>query len=225
MEFLRRLAPVRESDASRATAVLPSRFDSEGPLRRILAQVPLAQPLEEGESSPSFDATPATGTVDGAVAERHPVAPVAPSYVESRRLASGRANGVTEVPPAHTSPAVLALESRLPQASPQAYRRSVEGANPVRAEQRILGTGPGSEVGAVASPGTQPRVPSPLSGAVLAQRSLPSREESQVVHVTIGRIDVVASKVPTPPVRSGAAPREPTRTLTDYLRRDSGSSR
>jgi hypothetical protein len=58
----------------------------------------------------------------------------------------------------------------------------------------------------------------PLSQSILAQRTLQSRDDSQVVHVTIGRIDVVANTAPAPAVGRGPTPRQRTATLADYLR-------
>ncbi|MEO5658408.1 MAG: hypothetical protein ABIQ90_01245 [Polaromonas sp.] len=63
-----------------------------------------------------------------------------------------------------------------------------------------------------------------MSQSTLAQRALRSRDEDkQVVHVTIGRIDVVANAAPTPAVRRTQAPRQGTVTLADYLRGGKGS--
>ncbi|UUZ68716.1 hypothetical protein LP416_01880 [Polaromonas sp. P2-4] len=71
----------------------------------------------------------------------------------------------------------------------------------------------------------QARMALPLSQAaqaVLAQRTLASRDESQVVHVTIGRIDVVANTAPAPAPRRSPTPRQGTVTLADYLRGSHG---
>jgi hypothetical protein len=77
----------------------------------------------------------------------------------------------------------------------------------------------------VASPPAQAHVALPLSRAVLSQRTLESRDDSQVVHVTIGRIDVVANAAPAPAARRGPTPRRATVTLADYLRGGTGSRR
>jgi hypothetical protein len=60
---------------------------------------------------------------------------------------------------------------------------------------------------------------------MLAQRTLLSRDDSQVVHVTIGRIDVIAHTAPAPAVRRSPTPRQGTVTLADYLRGEDGSRR
>jgi hypothetical protein len=70
----------------------------------------------------------------------------------------------------------------------------------------------------IAAPLVQPGVALPLSRAILAQRTLRSRDDSQEVHVTIGRIDVVANTAPAPAARRSPTPRQATVTLADYLR-------
>jgi hypothetical protein len=65
----------------------------------------------------------------------------------------------------------------------------------------------------------------PLSQSILAHRTLQSRDDSQVVHVSIGRIDVVANTAPAPATRRSPTPRQATVTLADYLRGGSGSRR
>jgi len=76
----------------------------------------------------------------------------------------------------------------------------------------------------VAAPAAQTRVSPPLSQSILEQRTLQSRDDSQVVHVSIGRIDVVANTAPAPAVRRSPTPRQ-TVTLADYLRGGDGSRR
>ena len=66
---------------------------------------------------------------------------------------------------------------------------------------------------------TRPAAMQPLSQAVLAQRAPSSREENHVVHVTIGRIDVVANTAPAPAARTSPAPRQASVSLADYLRK------
>ena len=78
-----------------------------------------------------------------------------------------------------------------------------------------MAASPGLQV--VTAPRAQARVALPLSQAILAQRTLQSRDNSQVVHVTIGRIDVVANMAPAAAPRRGPTPRQPTVTLADYL--------
>ena len=75
----------------------------------------------------------------------------------------------------------------------------------------------------VAAPPTQPRTALPLSQAILAQRTLQSRDDRQVVHITIGRIEVVANAAPAPALRRSPTPRQGTVTLADYLRGGKGS--
>jgi hypothetical protein len=77
----------------------------------------------------------------------------------------------------------------------------------------------------VAAPLVQLGVALPLSRAILAQRTLQSRDDSQEVHVTIGRIEVVANTAPAPAVRRSPTPRQATVTLADYLRGGNESRR
>src|SRR5690349_1023076 len=59
MEFLRRLSPPRETDATRAVAVLPSRFASESPLRATIGQARPNRRPDDDEDFLSLDAVPA----------------------------------------------------------------------------------------------------------------------------------------------------------------------
>jgi acyl CoA:acetate/3-ketoacid CoA transferase beta subunit len=64
-----------------------------------------------------------------------------------------------------------------------------------------------------------------LSPAILAQRAAQPGEDNQVVHVSIGRIDVVANVAPAPAAARTPKPRSGTVALADYLRGDNGSRR
>ena len=101
-----------------------------------------------------------------------------------------------------------------PASDPQRARLAVSPHRGVAIATSPVGS---AAVHADASPFAQP-VGSPLSEATVAHRTLQSREENQVVHVTIGRIDVVANTAPAPTIRQQRrAPRDPV-TLADYLR-------
>src|SRR5207245_6219116 len=76
----------------------------------------------------------------------------------------------------------------------------------------------GRKTKAMAVTTAPPNAAQPLSQAVLAQRGQPARDENHVVHVTIGRIDVIANTAPAPTIRTSPAPRQASVTLSDYLR-------
>ena len=78
---------------------------------------------------------------------------------------------------------------------------------------------------AVSAPPARLRPELPLSQAVLTQRTLQSREDNQVVHVTIGRIEVIANTAPAPAARRSPTPRRATVPLAEYLRRGNGGRR
>jgi hypothetical protein len=63
MDFLRRLAPPRATDASRAAAVVQSRFAGDGPLRAVIGQPGRMQRMdgEASSASPDVAAAPDTG--------------------------------------------------------------------------------------------------------------------------------------------------------------------
>ena len=89
MDFLRRLAPRRETDVTRAFAVLPSRFAGETPLRATVAQVRPAQHPDDDEASLSPDAAPAPAANDTLPAQRHQVSSIQPSQAAPRPHSSG----------------------------------------------------------------------------------------------------------------------------------------
>ena len=62
----------------------------------------------------------------------------------------------------------------------------------------------------------------PLSGASLAQRAPRLQDDGPVVHVTIGRIEVVAHTAPAQAPPRSPAPRQPSVKLADYLRGSQG---
>ena len=237
MDFLRRLAPPRETDASRAVAVLPSRFASESSLRVTIGHARPAQRPDDDEASLSLDATSASAATNVMAAQRHPITSVQPSQAVPRPLGSGptrRDNGK-----ATSSTHAPAKAPDIDVADPRALQDR-QGANPERARPagpELLGPTTALEAshgtqGVAAAPAqprvappAQPRVALPLSQAILAQRTLQSRDDGQVVHVTIGRIDVVANAAPAPAVRRCPTRRQGTVTLADYLRGGNGSRR
>lgn len=249
MDFLRRLAPARETDAARAVAVLPSRFASESPLRATIGQdgpaqragddearfelratigqAWPAQQARDDEATFAFDASSAPAATKALAAQRKPVAGVQPSQTRMRPPESGPTH-----PDFGKAAAWTPAQAEAPQidaAKPRAFEYR-HGANSERAPPAspklqspvtTLAVSQGHE--SAAAPPAAPRVTLPLSQSILAQRALQSRDDNQVVHVTIGRIDVVANAAPAPGVHRTPPPRQATVTLADYLRGSKGS--
>ena len=222
IDFLRHLAPPRETDVTRAFVVLPSRFASENPLQATMAQASQAQHPDHDEAPLSPDAASPPAANDTLAAQRHRVSSVQPSQATPRPLASEPTRRDNENA---TSPAYAPAEApRIHGADPRAFQHrhgaNVERAKPANPEPQGLAATPAAPhvLQNVTAPPAQARVALPLSQAILAQRTLQSRNDSQVVHVTIGRIDVVANTAPAPAVRRSPAPRQATVTLADYLR-------
>ena len=233
MDFLRRLAPRRETDVTRAFAVLPARFAGENPLQATMGQGRPAQHPDDDEASLSPDAASPPAANNTLAAQRPPVTRVQPSQATPRPLASEpmRRDNEKATPPAHvsangkaTSPAHAPAEAPGIHVADPRVVQNRHGENPGRARPAsperqdlaaALAASPGLQN--VTAPPAQARVALPLSQAILARRTLQSRDDSQVVHVTIGRIDVVANTAPAAAPRRSPTPRQPTVTLADYL--------
>ena len=239
MDFLYRLAPLRETDASRAFAVLPSRFAGENPLQATVVRDRPAQRPDEDDASLSPDAASPPAANKPVAAPSHPAMSFPPSQAAPRRLASepARRDNEKAASPPHApangkviSPAFAPAEAPLIQVADSLPFKHRHGADPERTqaaspERPGLAAGPGASPGlqAAIAPPAQVRAALPLSQALLAQRTLPSRDDSQVVHVTIGRIEVVANTAAAPAPRRSPAPRQATVTLADYLNGGQGS--
>lgn len=225
MDFLRRLAPPRETDGTRAVAVLPSRFASESPLRATIDQARPAQGPDDDEASLSLDATSAPAATNALAAQRHPVTGIQPSQAAPRPLGSEppRRDKGKATSPTHAPAEAPDIDVADPRAFQDRRGANSERARPTSPELQGLAASHGLQ--GVAAPPAQPRVSLPLSESILAQRTLQSRDDGQVVHVTIGRIDVVANAAPAPAVRRSPTPRQGTVTLADYLRGGNGSRR
>ena len=217
MDFLRRLASRRETDPGRAVAVLPSRFASETPLRVTYGQTRPAQDIDEDEIplSPGAISAPAVTSElprrnNGKATSptREPGEPPDPDVAEPRVLHGRQGANSEQAPPA--SPEQQELSLSLP---------ATYGLEAVNAPSAI------HALQDVAAPPSQTRLALPLSQAILTQRTLQSRDDNQVVHVTIGRIDVVANTAPAPAVRRSPTPREATVPLAEYLRGGNGGRR
>ena len=223
MDFLRRLAPPRETDATRAFAVLPSRYSNQQPLREMTVQDGSARRPDDDEApfSPDSVSPPAA---NNALAAQSPAitgmqpfqAAPQPLRAKPTRRDSIKA-GTPAWAPAETSGITVAGRAdqiRLGEVSDRATPEP-QGKAPTFAPEHALRN--------ITAPPAQARLELPLSPAVLAKRTLQPRDDSQVVHVTIGRIDVVANTAPAPAARRSPAPRQATVTLADYLRGGHGS--
>ena len=248
MDFLRRLAPPRETDVTRAVAVLPPRFARESPLRATIGQARPAERPDDDEALLALDATSAPaayvgsgrGTagditrsldtkmgIDAVTAQQNPVKGIQTSQAVSRpfgieptRRDSGKATS-----PTHTPAEAPDIDVADPRAGQDRHGTNLERAKPSRPELQgfvaALMASPSFQD--IAAAPAQARVALPLSQAILAQRTLQSRDDSQVVHVTIGRIEVIANTAPAPAARRSPTPRQGTVTLADYLRGGKGS--
>lgn len=221
MDFLRRLAPLRDTDATRAVAVLPSRFSSATALHGASAPASSTGPFDEGAFVRRREA---------AAAQRSSMAAVAPRQVggEPPRDLSLQAHVV----PLHAAYAQPSAQWRPPAEAPT-IAGAIAAARapgdhrftpPLQAsladpQPAALPAAPAGHHPAAVPP-AQARIGAPLSQAVVAQRALASGGDSPVVHVTIGRIDVVAGTPPPAPAarRGPKAPRPAAVSLADYLR-------
>jgi hypothetical protein len=221
MEFLRRLAPSRATDATRAVAVLPSRFSADRPLHAAPGEAAPGAQVREDEPASAADATRMP-------AQLAPLPSRPPSRAGTQQESSqptppdAHPAGRTERP-ARSAPAprvgTPAFEDR-PTAT------SMPAGPPAPTPQSavpLVTPGRGAEPAAPAP--FEPAPAAPLSPAILAQRAAHPGEDNQVVHVTIGRIDVVANVAPAPAAARTPKPRSGTVALADYLRGDNGSRR
>ena len=229
MDFLRRLAPPREIDPARALAVLPPHFASETPLRMTFGQPRPAQRIDEDETSLSPEATSAAAVTSTLATPRHPIADVRLSQAAPLPLGSElprRDNGKVTSP---THAPAEAPDVNVAEPLPLQNRQSVNSERARRTSPELQGL-PATVTAShslqdVAAPPAQPRPALPLSQAILTQRTFQSRDDNQVVHVTIGRIDVVATATPPPAARRSPTPREATVPLAEYLRGGNGDRR
>ena len=199
MDFLRRLAPPREPDATRAVAVLPSRFTSDRPLRATIGQTGPAQRPDDDEALLALNATSAPaayagsgrGTegdttlsldtkmgVDAVTAQQNPVKDVQPSQAVSRPFGikptlrdNQKATSPTHAPA--EAPDIDVADFRAGQ---DRHGANLERAKPARPELQgfVAALAASHGLQGVAVPLAQPRVALPLSQAILAQRTLQS---------------------------------------------------
>lgn len=242
MDYLRRLAPPRETDTSRAVAMLPARFAGENPLWSMASQARSTQRRDDDETSLSLDATSPSAVANPVAAvavQRDSVARVTPSPAIARPLDTEqmhrnkgavaspihspiktKATSPIRVPATALDMGVLVPKIPVDQRGANSEHARLRGPEP-QAIAAVFDARPHFQ-GMVTAP-SQPHVALPLSQSTIAQRTPQPRDDNQVVHVTIGRIDVVANTTPAPTPRRTAVPRQPTVTLADYLRAGNGS--
>jgi hypothetical protein len=219
MDFLRRLVSSRQTDATRAFALLPSRFASQSPLQQgIPGQGWPAQRIDDDETPLSAEAASPSAAQRG-----YPLTSVKSSQTAPRPHADAptRRDNEKASSPAHAPTEAPGIDVARVGHDWQKQER----ASPACAEPKGLAAATSTATGhlqnARATP-VQAHETWPLSHASLAQRALKAQDDKQVVHVTIGRIDVVANTAPAPAVQRTAAPRQATVTLADYLRGSKG---
>ncbi|MDB5750741.1 MAG: hypothetical protein JWP65_1162 [Ramlibacter sp.] len=226
MDFLRQLNPARETDAARAVAVLPSRFSGLHPLQGIDDQ---ARSGSIGNDETSLWRQPGLPPVANPMAAQRPAAAAIPPAQATPMPQAGKprqSENIQAMPPV----AVPAKASGAPEASLFSAVQGRAGGNAGRARSASLqATRPAAAVVAALPALEQAGAPPapaqeawPLSDASLAQRVPRPQDDGPVVHVTIGRIEVVAHTAAAPAPARGPAPRQPSVTLADYLRGSPG---
>lgn len=233
--FLRRLAPPRAADAACATAVLPAPFSGRQPLRSASDVEQADRPAEPDEPAAAMHAgsLPATAPPWSA---RQPLAGAA--YTGAARQAGAAPLRSGSTPLSHAEPGAGSPSSSTPAAgatpavsgAPAKVRppqSNAMPATPLRRPAPPMRAADASSATPAVTPGAafEASLPQPMSQAVLSQRGPDPRGGPQVVHVSIGRIDVVASVAPAPAAPRAAKPRPPTVALADYLRAGSGGQR
>jgi len=241
MEFLRGLAPRRAADATRASAVLPSRFAIGGPLSAVPA-VPLStvatgdewpaqtasEPRPQAAVQPVVDPfagarAPATAHVDASASTRT-VVESRPADGPTTRVAprTSRDDRGQWAPPSLPLAQPRALDSTrkapLTVSEPVVAQRSA-GVALAATPPVVIGSSGAQSTERAAPPLPVPAVAAPMSDAALAARTSSRADQRPVIHVTIDRIDVRAPaspRQPALPARSRAA--SPRVSLSDYLR-------
>jgi hypothetical protein len=230
MEFLKSLAPQRSGDGGRAVALLPPRFAGGGPLQGLLGQ-----PTEP-------DAGVENLLAPGRIPTRALAAPVPQSAQPLRVTARETAAKLAAVPeplaesgnPPSPATAASATGSSFPTrteggptsrgSDPPFFARR---ASPTAASTPQAAPAATHRAGPIARAAS--RTVMPLSAASLAERVAKGADteaagEPPEVHVSIGRIEVIAQVTPRAPAPR-TAERKPSLTLSDFLRGDSGGHR
>jgi hypothetical protein len=233
MNFARRLAPVRDTDATRAVAVLPSRYGGD----EVLSAHSRAAPAGDGATragATRTDRVAGDGTAGTArrIAGAAPLRDEVPAQRDQARPAPGRGN----VPPSSAQDRGARASSQRPADAASSHAGATTPtqattASTPRSDDRLDAARAQPGYAAAVSIGTVHLTPSqapaiapraarqPLSDAVLAELVARAGEPRPVVHVSIDRIEVRAPAAATPPA---AAPRPrrtaPSVSLGEYLR-------
>ena len=235
MDFLRGLASHHGNEATSAMPAVPSRFESDQPLRAV---PPRKQPREfvddpEGNAAarasapsvpPRFDQVEAGSSIrEPEAVTPPPVAPASPSPRAAIPSRPAKPADIPHSPPTagtvHPTPAAAVFRPeyrtrRVPEDATMAG--SASGSNHVDSDR-------GVQVPAVA-PVVLPRHTTAGADAPLSRRRVEAHAEQRaerrtVVHVTIDRVDVSAPSAadrPKPPARSRRV--TPSQPLAEYLR-------
>lgn len=230
MDFLRRLAPPREGDRSRAVAVLASRFARDLPLRS--AAVP-GDKTSRPEDSPAQAPEPSRALRSQATTPQPQAVHATPRRPES--LVSDNAAPALRKARAALARTALTLEAApidrpMPQvpadvilAPPRVHFANAKEAQIAQVPR--ASTAAPANPAATASPIRSAAVPThaaPLSRQAIDARVQPVAARPPVIHVTIDRIDIRAPAAPArPAVPARPQPVAPSVSLTDYLRGDS----
>jgi hypothetical protein len=212
MEFLRGLGPHHAHGTSNAVAALPSRFETDRPLRGALSPVVPPGLHQEGSGEPAHRLA----------------APLSQAPSHAGVAAPSRtADGQQSAPPRRERVATATASDDAHRAAPS--RTRVDASPPTPSAHLPMKPRPGANparalsLPAVALALTGGATDAPLSkGSVLssamAARAAQSADRRPIVHVTIDRIDVRAPAAPEP-AKPPAGPRSAssTRSLTEYL--------
>jgi hypothetical protein len=212
LEHLRRLAPRRPEDGTRAVAAVPSRFARPTPLRVASIAATWAEGRDDDQRWP----LPAAGGDERSlpVEQAMPAAETSSGAVDSRRLI---VNALSSAPMAFDLRSLRATaRARDPGSPPQ--RADVDGAADAgsAARGRDLRSALAS---ATLAPDTARAAPGTTPGSGERHRSSRMTIVPPAIHVTIDRIEVRAPPV-EPRKKSARAPREgaSATSLADYLR-------
>lgn len=236
MDFLQRLAPRESSDRARAVAVLPSRF-AESPLRESsLPASSLRASLLRGSraidaASPAFEQVEDAGglTMPNAVHERPRATRVTMASADPAAMLRNRSehSPSQDAPLAETSRRTSARE--VDRDAPFREALAAHGARTVQDDIRIDDGRTSEAAVRSTSPSATARIFNgrdiavhnriqPLSEAAVAGRLVSEpRVPDEIVHVTIGRIDVVGDPRAAAPLRPSRPPRTPSVSLSDFL--------
>jgi hypothetical protein len=233
MDFLRRLAPARHADATRAVPLLAPRFAAApaGPVPEHFARG-LEEEAAKPHSDPGMARTPLQAAVLVQGEARRAAATVTTPKVTPLASVSGATPGEPRglpfgdaaQPPPRLRNARDDDASPSLSATPPPRQRQDASPSPARgAQARADVAAPAPNTHRADAPIARTALPTshaaPLSAAALAAR-MPARSEAPpVIHVTIDRIDVRAA--PTPARAPGAQRARhgtPSVSLADYLR-------